>query len=107
MTPCEPKTSPDQGLDAASNWFFLGIGVLLLVEALTAWVSTGLPLGVRYPQALLASVCGIGIGDVGNLLGVAGGELIVLGAVVLTGCIVVPFGVPVGGGYRPRWRPRG
>ena len=66
----------DSALHRAVRWLLLGIGALLLVEALTPWASTGLPMtGVS--RTLLALVCGTGIGVVSSLLGVARGELII------------------------------
>ena len=66
----------DSTLHRAVRWLLLGIGALLLIEALTPWVSAGLPLTV-ISRTLLALVCGIGIGVVSSLLGVARGELII------------------------------
>ena len=54
-------------------------------------MSTGLPLtGVS--RALLAVVCGVGIGVVSSLLGVAGGELIIPTLLFLFGIDVKPAG---------------
>lgn len=62
----------------------LGIGTLLIAEGILPWQSGGVPwgLGVRLP---LAMACGVGIGVVSSLLGVAGGELIIPTLVFLFG----------------------
>jgi uncharacterized membrane protein YfcA len=52
------------------------IGVLLVIEAVVAWPSPGLPLGDLGRMAL-GVVAGIVIGAASSLLGVAGGELII------------------------------
>lgn len=66
----------DSTLHRAVRWLLLGIGTLLLIEAVTPWVSAGLPL-TAISRTSLALVCGTGIGVVSSLLGVAGGELII------------------------------
>jgi uncharacterized membrane protein YfcA len=74
----------DSVLHRTVRCLLLGIGTLLLVEALTPWASTGLPMtGVS--RNLLALVCGTGIGVVRSLLGVAGGELIIPTLIFLFG----------------------
>lgn len=69
------------------RWVFVllvGIGVLLIAEGLLPWQAGGIPWGlaVRLP---LAALCGLGIGVVSSLLGVAGGELIIPTLVFLFG----------------------
>lgn len=69
------------------RWVFallVGIGALLIAEALLPWQAGGIPWGlaVRLP---LAALCGLGIGLVSSLLGVAGGELIIPTLVFLFG----------------------
>jgi uncharacterized membrane protein YfcA len=66
----------DSALHRTVRWLLLTTGALLLVEALTPWASTGLPLTGVF-RALLAVICGTGVGVVSSLLGVAGGELII------------------------------
>jgi uncharacterized membrane protein YfcA len=81
----------DSTLHRTIRRLLLGIGALLLVEAMTPWASTGLPLtGVS--RALLAVVCGSGIGVVSSLLGVAGGELTIPTLIFLFGVDVKPAG---------------
>jgi uncharacterized protein len=77
----------DERLHAAVRALLIGIGGLLIVEALTPWVSRGLPLSTA-GQVVAASVAGLGIGAVTTLLGVAGGELIIP-------TLVLAFGVPI------------
>jgi uncharacterized membrane protein YfcA len=77
----------DERLHAAIRALLVGIGVLLIIEAVTPWVSRGLPLDA-IGQAIAASVAGLGIGAVSTLLGVAGGELIIP-------TLVLAFGVPI------------
>ena len=81
----------DSTLHRTIRWLLLGIGALLLVEAMTPWVSTGLPM-TGGSRALLAVVCGTGIGVVSSLLGVAGGELIIPTLIFLFGIDVKPAG---------------
>lgn len=54
----------------------VSIGLSLMIEAVLAWQSAGVPFGlvVRLPVAI---ALGYGIGIVSSLLGVAGGELII------------------------------
>ena len=62
----------------------VGIGTLLIAEGILPWQAGGIPWGlaVRLPLAVL---CGLGIGLVSSLLGVAGGELIIPTLVFLFG----------------------
>jgi uncharacterized membrane protein YfcA len=62
----------------------VGIGALLIAEGILPWQAGGIPWGlaVRLPLAVL---CGLGIGIVSSLLGVAGGELIIPTLVLLFG----------------------
>ena len=77
----------DERLHSAVRVLLIGIGGLLIAEAVTPWVSRGLPLdGVG--QAVAASLAGLGIGAVSTLLGVAGGELIIP-------TLVLAFAVPI------------
>jgi uncharacterized protein len=66
----------DSTLHQTVRWLLLGIGVLLLVEGAVPWVGAGLSLSAIF-GAMLGVACGIGIGVVSSLLGVAGGELII------------------------------
>ena len=77
----------DARLHAAVRALLVGIGGLLIVEAVTPWVSRGLPLGIVRP-VIAASLAGLGIGAVSTLLGVAGGELIIP-------ALVLAFAVPI------------
>ena len=77
----------DARLHAAVRALLIGIGGLLIAEAVTPWASRGLPLGA-VGQAVAASLAGLGIGAVSTLLGVAGGELIIP-------TLVLAFGVPI------------
>lgn len=77
----------DERLHVAVRALLVGIGALLIVEALTPWASRGLPLGSA-GQLLVALAAGLGIGAVSTLLGVAGGELIIP-------MLVLVFGVPI------------
>jgi uncharacterized protein len=77
----------DERLHAVIRTLLIGIGVLLIVEAVTPWVSPGLPLG-PVGRAVAATLAGLGIGAVSTLLGVAGGELIIP-------TLVLAFGVPI------------
>ena len=77
----------DERLHAVIRAQLIGIGGLLIIEALTPWVSHGLPLDTS-GQAIAASLAGLGIGAVSTLLGVAGGELIIP-------TLVLAFGVPI------------
>jgi uncharacterized membrane protein YfcA len=77
----------DDRLHAVIRWLLIGIGALLIVEAITPWESHGLPFGTA-GRALTASAAGVGIGAVSTLLGVAGGELIIP-------TLVLAFAVPV------------
>ena len=74
-------------LHRAVRTLLIGIGLLLIVESVTGWTSTGLPLGMagKLPIGLVA---GLLIGIVSTLLGVAGGELIIP-------TLVLAFGVPI------------
>ncbi len=69
------------------RWVFallVGIGALLIAEGILPWQARGVPWGLagRLPLAML---CGLGIGLVSSLLGVAGGELIIPTLVFLFG----------------------
>ena len=77
----------DERLHTAVRALLIGIGGLLIAEAVTPWVSRGLPLGVA-GQVVTAGLAGLGIGAVSSLLGVAGGELIIP-------TLVLAFGVPI------------
>ena len=77
----------DERLHAAVRILLVGVGVLLIVESVTAWHSTGLPFG-PVARALVAVLAGVGIGAVSTLLGVAGGELIIP-------TLVLAFAVPI------------
>ena len=77
----------DERLHAAVRALLIGIGCVLIAEAVTPWVSRGLPVGV-VGQGVVASLAGLGIGAVSTLLGVAGGELIIP-------TLVLAFGVPI------------
>jgi uncharacterized membrane protein YfcA len=78
-------------LHHAVRRLLVGIGALLLVEAMTPWVPTGLLL-TDDAGTLLALICGTGIGVVSSLLGVAGGELIIPTLIFLFGVDVKPAG---------------
>lgn len=77
----------DERLHAAVRVLLIAIGTLLILESVTAWTSSGLPLG---STALgITGLCfGAGIGAVSTLLGVAGGELIIP-------TLVLAFTVPI------------
>jgi len=77
----------DERLHTAVRALLIGIGGLLIAEAVTPWISRGLPVSV-VGQAVAASLAGLGIGAVSTLLGVAGGELIIP-------TLVLAFGVPI------------
>ena len=66
----------DARLHAAVRVLLIGIGVLLIMESVGSWTSTGLPLSTT-ALAVVAVCFGVGIGTVSTLLGVAGGELII------------------------------
>ena len=51
----------------------IGIGLLLILELVTSWTSSGLPLGMA-GKAPIGLVAGMLIGIVNTLLVVAGGE---------------------------------
>ncbi|HEV8582765.1 MAG TPA: sulfite exporter TauE/SafE family protein [Thermoanaerobaculia bacterium] len=63
-------------LDQWVLWLLASIGLILIAEGLLPWQVEGVPWGfaVRLPLAL---VCGLAIGLVSSLLGVAGGELLI------------------------------
>jgi uncharacterized membrane protein YfcA len=68
---------PETGLRKLILVLLVGIGIALIVEAFLPQDTGGL-LGQHGPVALLvAGVCGLAIGMVSSLLGVAGGELII------------------------------
>lgn len=77
----------DARLHTAVRVLLVGIGALLIAEALSSWTSSGLPFD-RGTLAVVASCFGVGIGGVSTLLGVAGGELIIP-------TLVLAFGVPI------------
>jgi uncharacterized membrane protein YfcA len=77
----------DERLHTAIRTLLVGIGALLIAEAVTPWESHGLPLGAG-GRMVVAIVAGLCIGAVSALLGVAGGELIIP-------TLVLAFGVPI------------
>jgi uncharacterized membrane protein YfcA len=83
---------PETGLRRLILVLLVGIGVALIVEAFLPRDSAGL-LGQRGPVALLvAALCGLAIGTVSSLLGVAGGELIIPTLLFLFGADIVTAG---------------
>ena len=66
----------DHHLERAVRALLLGIGVLLIVESLSPWEPTGLPIAAL-GRAAVGVAAGVVIGLVSSLLGVAGGELII------------------------------
>jgi uncharacterized membrane protein YfcA len=77
----------ERRLHRAVQALLIGIGVLLILESVTRWESTALPLGAA-GQALVGLPAGGLIGIVSTLLGVAGGELIIP-------TLVLAFHVPI------------
>jgi uncharacterized membrane protein YfcA len=77
----------ERRLHAAVRTLLIGVGLLLIVESMTAWESSGVPFGTPM-RAIIAGTAGVLIGIVSTLLGVAGGELI-------TPTLVLGFGVPI------------
>jgi ABC-type sulfate/molybdate transport systems ATPase subunit/uncharacterized membrane protein YfcA len=77
----------ERALHTAVRTLLIGIGLLLMLESVTPWESSGLPVGPA-AAAVMALTAGVLIGVVSTLLGVAGGELIIP-------TLVLAFGVPI------------
>lgn len=77
----------DERLHAAVRALLVSIGLLLIAESATPWISAGVSIG-PVVVGVVAVLAGVIIGAVSTLLGVAGGELIIPTLVLL-------FGVPI------------
>ena len=77
----------DGRLHTAVRTLLVSIGLLLIAESVLTWVSTGLLVGPE-TRGAVAIMCGICIGAVATVLGVAGGELIIPTLIFL-------FGIPI------------
>lgn len=77
----------DERLHAAVRVLLVSIGLLLIAESALPWTSSGLSVG-PIAKGAVALLCGIGIGTIATVLGVAGGELIIPTLVLL-------FGIPI------------
>lgn len=83
---------PETGLRRLILVLLVGIGIALIVEAFLPRDPSGL-LGQRGIAALLvAGLCGLAIGTVSSLLGVAGGELIIPTLLFIFGADIVTAG---------------
>lgn len=67
------------------------LGILIMAEAILPTLSSPLPEAVGW-RVFVAAVCGLGIGFVASLLGVAGGELIIPTLILLFGLDVKAAG---------------
>jgi uncharacterized protein len=74
-------------LRGAVRTLLIGIGLLLMIEAMTGWHSPGMPLGPGL-QVSIGLGAGLLIGMISTILGVAGGELIIP-------TLTLGFGIPI------------
>ena len=63
----------------------VSIGALLIVESYIPFVQGGIPYSEPFIISIVALLCGLGIGFVSSMLGVAGGELIIPTLILLFG----------------------
>jgi len=83
---------PDVHLRRTILLLLLAIGIGLIVEAFAPGESTGLLPDRGAPALLVAVACGIVIGLISSLLGVAGGEVIIPTLLFIFGADVVAAG---------------
>lgn len=79
------KKISDEFLKKIILTLLIAIGLLLLVEAFIPFVQSGIPYPNPVVTSLVAILCGLGIGFISSMLGVAGGELIIPTLILLFG----------------------